>query len=348
MPGLFETKQTTEKTIPGWFENALFPGISGARDLLNQGAFQGPYASPTNPYQTGGVQAGAGAGQTMGQIGGQLTGGLGSAFDYYQNTLGGQASPWMQNPEAYLGLAGQVADTPYLQGQIDAALRDPFRQLTEQTLPGIQQGFMGDNAGSSREAIMSGLAQRGYADRASDVGAQMRGAAYNQGLGIADRAAQGDLSSWTNAANQLGNLGGQGLGYLAGGANQLFNAGQQQFGLDEIQRQAQERQFYEPWRVLQNYNQQIQPLYPNAVGQNVSTDNGLWNGLLGLGLGGLGAANQAGILGPLWQGIGGLFGGGGSGVVGSAGTGTGSQPSYDPYGTGAGYDPFGLFGGGLG
>lgn len=35
MPGLFETKQTTEKTIPSWFENALFPGISGSMDLLN-------------------------------------------------------------------------------------------------------------------------------------------------------------------------------------------------------------------------------------------------------------------------------------------------------------------------
>jgi hypothetical protein len=85
-----------------------------------------------------------------------------------------------------MGQVAQYADNPYLDDQITAALRDPYRQLTEQTLPGmdVMQAATG-NTDSVRADMAEAVAQRGYADRASDVAANMRGAAYGRGLNTA-------------------------------------------------------------------------------------------------------------------------------------------------------------------
>ena len=84
---------------------------------------------------------------------------------------------------------------------IDASLRDGTRQLTEETLPGIAAYSAGSgNLGSSRRGMQEGIAERGYLDRASDVGSTMRGNAYNQGLGLAERQGNVGLDTLANAA----------------------------------------------------------------------------------------------------------------------------------------------------
>ena len=81
-------------------------------------------------------------------------------------------------------VAGYV-DNELLQGQIDAALRDPYRQFTEQTLPGIDFGASTTGGFGTRADLAEDVATRGYLDRAADISAQMRGDAYSRALSTA-------------------------------------------------------------------------------------------------------------------------------------------------------------------
>lgn len=75
------------------------------------------------------------------------------------------------------------------------------------------------NSGSSRRAVMDAIAMRGAGDRVADISSNLRGQAYNTGLGIA--AQQG-------LANQNAMLGTNSLnaGLMGQGANLAFNIGQ--------------------------------------------------------------------------------------------------------------------------
>lgn len=81
--------------------------------------------------------------------------------------------------------AAGIADNPYMDSMIDAALRDPYRQYSEVDRPAVEQAaaMIGD---SSRTDLARGVVQRGYEDRAADIAAQMRGGAYQTGLGMAE------------------------------------------------------------------------------------------------------------------------------------------------------------------
>jgi hypothetical protein len=120
-----------------------------------------------------------------------------------------------------------------LSGQIGAVGRDITRNLTEQVKPTIAANAAATgNSGSSRRAVQDAIAERGAADRMADVSAQMRGSAYNAGLGFeAQRASQ-------NA--QLGQAGRQ---FDASARNQLTGqglgiAGNQSMRQAELQQQA--------------------------------------------------------------------------------------------------------------
>lgn len=285
--GLFDG-ETTQSGVP-WqpLQAPTLGGVDYAQNLLNRGTYQGPYVAPINPFQTAGINQGyqnaglaGGVAGAYGNAGQMLQGGLGQAYQYNQAALGGSQNPWLTNPSAYLGLAGQTANNPYLDGQITAALRDPFRQLTEQTLPNIGQQYnmVGQSAGS-RRGIAEGIAQRGYADRAADVSAQMRGQAYGQGLGYANQAAGNDYMAQQQAAANLGNYGNQGLGYLGQqygygqqGATDQARWGTQQQELENQQIQGQMNSFNAPWNNLQSYGSYLNPLAQNLQLQTTNQD----------------------------------------------------------------------------
>lgn len=116
--------------------------------------------------------------------------------------------------------AAQASYNPYLDGQIDAASRDVMRNLGENQLTGNAATAAGTgNSGSSRRAVMDAIAMRGAGDRVADISSNMRGQAYNTGLGIA--AQQG-------LANQSAQLGTNTLnaGLMSQGANLNYNIGQ--------------------------------------------------------------------------------------------------------------------------
>ena len=300
---IFETTSTS--MVQPWapLTGGLTAGADFAQQLLGQGAYGGPFIAGMNPMQQGGIAQGA---QTAGQAGGigqqfmqqgqGLVPGLQQAFGYNQQALSGSSNPWLNNPQPYMDLAGQVADSPYLGGQIQAALRDPFRQLTEQTLPGIQASYSGDMAGHSRGGMDTALATRGYEDRAADVAAQMRGGAYGQGLNFANQAAMGDMSAQQMAAGNLGGMGSQGLGFMGQGygfgqqgAQDQFGWGQRQYGLENEAINANQQGFYEPWKPLEAYGNYMNPLAASLSSETQVNDQGTLGPLLNIGAQLLGA-----------------------------------------------------------
>ena len=158
--GVFD-RVTTVETDRAPYEQTQ-SGIEGIINRVDQAGDQ-----PWRHFQVQGQNLSS----RYGQIGGNLTdpllyGGEGLDFD----------------------LVNRIADNPYMTGMIDASLRDPTRQLTEERLPGLAAyGAASGNMGSTLRGKSEMKALRGYEDRAADVGAQMRGQAYSQGLGVAER-----------------------------------------------------------------------------------------------------------------------------------------------------------------
>jgi len=297
--GLFDSTTTTSGSPWSPLTTPTMTGVNQALALLNRGPYGGLYTAPTDPFQTGAIAAGANAAggadalsQAFQNAGSALLPGIGSAFNYYNSALGGGSSnPWLTNTQDYLGLAGQVANNPYTQGMVQAAMRDPFRQLVEQTMPGIRMGAnAAGQAGGSQEAVMAAIADRGYQDRLADTTSSIMGNFYGQGLGIADTAANFDAGQRAGAAGSLMNagLGGLGLlnqGYGIGqqGATDLFNWGTQNQNLQNQQLQAAMQQFYAPWDVLKSYGSYVNPL-AGSLRTTTESQNGL-NAFLLSGLG---------------------------------------------------------------
>lgn len=161
--------------------------------------------------------------------------------------------------------ASKYADSPYIAGAINAAMADANRQASENTLPNLYRGAAGNNAlNSDRAALSQGVVERGLAELAGNISANMRYDAYDKGIGTA----KGEMDSRRGAYGSLGSLGlgafGQGTsGFGAGiGAqqdlNQMAATGAEglrtlkQLGLDnEMAKYQGEANF--PWAALSNY-----------------------------------------------------------------------------------------------
>ena len=193
-----------------------------------------------NMGQTGSVAQGSGVNMPMAN---QMAG---SASTAGPATIGG---PNFGIAQGAGGLAAQAGTTTnqglnpsnlsrymnndVLSGQIGAVGRDITRNLTEQVKPTIAANAAATgNSGSSRRAVQDAIAERGAADRMADVSAQMRGSAYNAGLGFEAQRAQ-----------QNAQLGQSGRQFDAGATNQLTGqglgiAGNQAMRQAELQQQA--------------------------------------------------------------------------------------------------------------
>lgn len=270
---LFDATTSTTGVPWGPLQDPTLQGVDYISGLLQQGPWQGPYTAGIDPNQTAGINAGVGAAGAMGAAGSPLVGGLNQSNSYWQQALQGQQSPWFNNPNQMLNLAGQIAQNPYTDQIINASLRDPYRQMMEQQLPGIRMAAnMAGQAGGSQEAVMSAIAQRGFADRAADVGAQVRTANWQQGLGIADNAQQSNMILQQAAAQNLFNQGQFGLGAMQQGAENQFNWGTQAQGLQNQQLQGQMAQWNAPWELAKSYGSYINPLAGSLQNRTSSQD----------------------------------------------------------------------------
>lgn len=97
--------------------------------------------------------------------------------------------------------ANKYANNAAIPGMVDAAMRDARRNAAETTLPGIAQGAASTgNLNSSRTAIAQGMVDRGLQEKAADLSANFRGAAYDKGLTLAN-----DANKFNTTANLTNN-----------------------------------------------------------------------------------------------------------------------------------------------
>ena len=241
-----------------------------------------------------------------GAMGGNAQGGINTAMGAGQgmaNMTGmmGAANNGGFNPAN----AGQYMNNSLLNSQIDAASTDVVRNLQENQLTGIASNAAGSgNSGSSRAGVAAGIAARGAGDRIGDISANMRGQAYNTGLGIeANRASQnagfqqqanqsnqsaynnnmqygagvGQNAYNTNQQNQqfgasmAQQLGQQGYGNMMSGVGMQQGAGQYMRDYDQQLLNNQYQQAMSPFNSLNFYNQIVGA--PNNLSQADSTSS---------------------------------------------------------------------------
>jgi hypothetical protein len=236
-------QQTQSSTSAPWEpqQDYLKYGFSSAKDALgnalNMGTYGGPRVAGLNPFQTQGANTVAGYTDAYGNNLANLTGAAsqnmlqaGQGFGTNAQNLFNQYSNG-DATQAILSAAGQYANNPYVDGLIDASGRDVTRQLGEQVLPGIARSATGTgNTNSTRTGVESAIAQRGAADRLTDLSSNIRSQFFNTGLGMAQNQYNQNLANSLNANNQLlsaysGGLAGAGTSQnLAAGNFDAMNA----------------------------------------------------------------------------------------------------------------------------
>ena len=196
----------TGRTVPWDVVSGQMPQFySGIWDVYRGGAptplTPEEQVAPLDPAQQAAFQAATQYGTTGPGAGiadyatGQLGAGLPlDQVQAYQDVFG-ELAPGLNMEEV-----GGYVDNDILQGQIDAALRDPYRQFSEQTMPGIDFGASTTGGFGTRADLASDVATRGYLDRATDIAGQLRGDAYSRALSTALGTRGQDIGFMTDAA----------------------------------------------------------------------------------------------------------------------------------------------------
>ena len=136
-------------------------------DAQAAGAYQGQTLAAMNPYETAGNN----------YIGNMGMAGAGQAFGVTNqgaNFANNYADLYGMSQQDRLGNAQQYAMNNS-QGLVDSAMRNDYRTLTEQTMPGINMAASASgNINSSRAGVADALAQRSFNDRKADVTANIQ------------------------------------------------------------------------------------------------------------------------------------------------------------------------------
>lgn len=303
--------QTASSDPWGPQQQYLQHGFGQAKDALQQAQDMGPYTGAftagLNPYQSQGYNTVANFAQNQGLPSAQnMVGvgngmlGLGSQFGANAGAIFNKAS---QDPtQQVISNAGQYASNPYLDSQITAATRDVSRNLNEQQLPALDMAAAGSgNMNSSRTGVAEALMKRGADDRVADISANMRGNAYQSGLGMAQQQYNAGMSQMMGANGQLlqgGQFGadalgnGINMGYGAGDAMARAGAGFQQQAQSEINGARDQHQY------LQNNNLDLLGKYMGIINGNyggnttTTTSGNQMAGAMAGAMGGLGLYGQ--------------------------------------------------------
>lgn len=214
---------------------------------VNTGAFTGQTYAGIDPFQAQAAQQLGSAGQ-LGYTDALNFMGAGRGFANNYQDIYNMAS---RDPLA--------AATDYARNNVEpllaSAMRDPYRALTEQTLPGIDRMASGSgNMNSSRAGVADALAQRAYDDRSADTAVSLLDQLTNRGL-----QSQTNQFNMMNSANaNLGNMYNAALGQ-AGTSAGFMNQGGGILSTDAQNRLNDEKARFEAQRdfemqQLNNYN----------------------------------------------------------------------------------------------
>jgi hypothetical protein len=237
------------------------------QDVLNTGAYTGQTLANTPWQLVQGNQKMAGMGKKLMPMGFGMAN-TGSAFANNYGDL------FAQSQADRMGTAQQYA-LDNSQPLINAAMRDDYRNLTEQTLPGINMGASGSgNMNSSRAGIADAVANRAFDDRKADVSANIQNQLMNQSLGQQNaqfNQAMAANDGLSDAFKQGINAAGTGGDWMTGAGANLMSLDQQQLN-DLKARFEAERDF--------NFNQQQkfqQGTLNNAVYDTGNVNPNMWS-----------------------------------------------------------------------
>lgn len=192
-------------------------GFEEAKRLYQGGApefFPGQTLASQNPFQTAAIDSlgnfNPSAVDAYTNIGNQFMGGASGAMSTLGNIAGMQ-----QGPQAQMMTMDQLAQyQPMINQMVDASTRQGMRTYNEQFAPQLNAAAAASgNIGSSRAGIAQGIAQRGIAENAQNVGATAMNNLFNQGnqMNLANaNLGQNFLNTQLNAATNLGQFAGAG------------------------------------------------------------------------------------------------------------------------------------------
>ena len=205
-------------------------GTDAFKSGLDAGYFQGDTRAGMDAMTREGLNAAAGFGRR----------GVGDATGFMNNAAGfGQnyADLYNRASQDMLGNATQYAQNN-VEPLLTSAMRDSRRQLEEQALPGVRMAAAGTgNTNSSRAGVREAILERGFADRESDMRANLMDRLTNRSM----QAQQNQLANMTAANQNLANLYGMGARLGGTGAEALARTGSvfqadQQAQLDDARR----------------------------------------------------------------------------------------------------------------
>jgi hypothetical protein len=214
----------SQQNVYGAQDQYLRDIYAQASNLYNNGSLPNQQVAGIDPrmYANSGFATGGGNDIYQQQLQQSLanTQGFGNASNTANMMSSGNVYSAPTNRGIDMQTAAQASYNPYLNGQIDAASRDVTRNLYENDLTGNAGLAAGTgNSGSSRRAVMDAIAMRGAGDRVADISSNLRGQAYNTGLGIAAQQGLANQTAQLNTNTVNANLMGQ-------GANLNYNIGQ--------------------------------------------------------------------------------------------------------------------------
>jgi len=226
-----------------------------------------------------------------------------------QGYLTGTAAPTLQglgqtaaNTSNFLATgAPYVSQNPYLQDAIGAGIRPIVRNFQESILPSIRADFgQGENYGSSRRALATGVAAGRTSEAVGDVASQMASRGYETGLDaqVKSLALQPQVAGAVNAP-----------------AVALDAAGQQQQAQmqDEINAMIEKWNYEQtaPWASLTQYQNLVQGNYGGTTTSTSPTPTrNRTTSALGGALSGAAAGSAFGLPGAVIGGLAGLVLGG--------------------------------------
>lgn len=193
----------------GYITGAFQDAQNQYNQNMAQGAYSGNYVAPTNQAEydannnaitqaQGNQGAVTGATQAAsGQIGTGLAGAT--------SALSGLGTAASTDPTASnIADAQQYASGLNIPGQVQAAMQGANQEAADSTLPNLYRGAAASgNINSDRTAISQGVVQRGLAQQAAGLTAQLGNSAYQTGIGQAST----DNAQQLQALSQQGSLG---------------------------------------------------------------------------------------------------------------------------------------------
>jgi hypothetical protein len=227
-----------------------------------------------------------------------------------QNYLQSLSGPTLQNQaqmvtgaQNYALRAPDIRNNEALQGGIQAAIQPAVRAFETSVMPSIRADFGGgDNYGSSRRAIATGLASEALAQNIFNTAATMGSTAYGQGLEAQSRA----IALTPQVLQSL---------YAPATASDVVGQQQRQYQQDLINANVQRWNYEQmaPWQSLAQFQQFIQGGYGGTSTGEVTSPTPQGNralGAIGGAMSGYALASALGVANPILGGIAGLVLGG--------------------------------------